>query len=114
MQTGVRQLGFELRTGRVEHPEPGSGFPGAIATIGAFVQGLRITSEVSDERLLTEAWRTLAITVFAVLVIGKPDAMRHVIADGPLVLATGIAYLLCRGWLAWKPSARGELVDLTA
>ncbi|MFG1926433.1 hypothetical protein [Cryptosporangium sp. NPDC048952] len=36
-----------------------------LATLGAFVQGIMITFDVSDERMLTEAWRTLAYLVFA-------------------------------------------------
>ncbi|WP_063813424.1 hypothetical protein [Herbidospora daliensis] len=37
----------------------------AVATLAAFAGGLFITAEVADERVITEAWRTLAYIVFA-------------------------------------------------
>jgi hypothetical protein len=114
----------------------------AIATLGAFAQGIQIMSGVSDERILTEAWRTfayiifaglwamlaisprgfrgvwellfahkIAITLFAVAVIDKPGAVQHVIVDGTLVVVTGIAYVLCRGWLTWQRASQPRLVD---
>lgn len=35
----------------------------AVATLGAFAQGIQIMTEVSDERVITEAWRTFAYTL---------------------------------------------------
>ncbi|HEX6341073.1 hypothetical protein [Umezawaea sp.] len=37
----------------------------AVATLGAFANGVVIMTEVSDDRVLTEAWRTFAYLVFA-------------------------------------------------
>lgn len=37
----------------------------AVAALGAFASGLVITAGVSDDRLLSEFWRTLAYLVFA-------------------------------------------------
>lgn len=37
----------------------------SVSTLGAFALGIQIMTEVSDERVLTEAWRTFAYLVFA-------------------------------------------------
>ncbi len=37
----------------------------AVATLGAFAQGIQIMATTSDERVITEAWRTFAYVVFA-------------------------------------------------
>ncbi|MFD9740996.1 hypothetical protein [Umezawaea sp. NPDC059074] len=105
----------------------------AIATLGAFARGFTIMAEVSDERLITEAWRTFAyivfaglwamiavapraqrgvfellllqktaITVFALVVNDVPDAGMTAAVDASLVIATAIAYVLCRGWQGWR------------
>lgn len=105
----------------------------SIATVGALVQGIQITSQVSDERVITEAWRTfayivfaglwamlaiaprsqrgiwelvlvqkIAITVFALIAFDLPDAQKTFFVDLSLVVATAIAYVLCRGWYGWR------------
>ncbi len=43
-----------------------------------------------------------AVTVFAIANLGVPDAPGHVVIDGSLVVSTGLAYVLCRGWEAWR------------
>ncbi|PRY38869.1 hypothetical protein [Umezawaea tangerina] len=37
----------------------------SVATAAAFAGGIKLVTEVSDERVLTEAWRTFAYIVFA-------------------------------------------------
>ncbi|WNV88066.1 hypothetical protein [Umezawaea sp. Da 62-37] len=37
----------------------------SIATVAAFAGGIKLITEVSDERVLTEAWRAFAYIVFA-------------------------------------------------
>jgi hypothetical protein len=46
----------------------------------------------------------IAFTVFAIVNLGAPDAPMHVIVDGFLVVTTAVAYVLCRGWQAWRPA----------
>jgi hypothetical protein len=105
----------------------------AVATLGAFALGIQILTEVSDERLITEAWRTfayivfagmwtmlavapraqrglwelllfqkIAITVFAFVVNDVPDAQMTFVIDLSVVVATLLAYVLCRGWYGWR------------
>ena len=47
----------------------------------------------------------IAITVFAIVNFGVPAAPTHVVVDGFLVVTTALAYVLCRGWQAWRPAA---------
>jgi hypothetical protein len=110
----------------------------AIATLGAFAQGIQLIADASDDDLITQAWRTfaylvfaglwgmlawaprqqrgmwemlfvhkIAITVFALAVIDKPTAVQHVVIDGTVVVATAVAYVLCRGWYTWRPATAG-------
>jgi hypothetical protein len=105
----------------------------SVATLGAFAQGIQIMTEVPDERVITEAWRTfayivfaglwamlaiaprrqrgvwelvlvqkIAITVFALIAFDLPDAQKTFVVDLSLVLATALAYVLCRGWYGWR------------
>ena len=108
----------------------------AIATVWAFANGILIMTRVSDERVITEAWRTFAyvvfaglwamlaagprrqpgvwelvlvqktaITVFALAALDLPDARMTALGDASLVVATAVAYVLCRGWESWRPAA---------
>ncbi|AOW85794.1 hypothetical protein BC342_03845 [Streptomyces olivaceus] len=108
----------------------------AVATLGALARGIQIMTDVSDERLLTEAWRTFAyvlfaglwalvavaprgqrglwellllhktaVTVFALAVGHVPESSQTALVDGFLVVSTAAAYVLCRGWQAWRPAA---------
>ncbi|MEV3914093.1 hypothetical protein [Streptomyces canus] len=115
-----------------------------IATLGAFANGISIMATVAPERLMSEAWRTLAylvfvglfvmlavaprtqrgtwelvfvhkfaITAFAITAGDTPDAKATWPIDLALVLATAVAYVLCRGWYGWRSttlaSATGPL-----
>jgi hypothetical protein len=44
----------------------------------------------------------IAITVFAIAAGDTPDAKATWPIDLVLVLATGVAYVLCRGWYGWR------------
>lgn len=108
----------------------------AVATLVAFAGGLAIMAEVSDDRALTEAWRTSAYIVFAglwallaiaprrqwglweMLLLQKgaitayafvmsdlPDAQSTAVIDLILTVTTLAAYVLCRGWQAWRSGA---------
>jgi hypothetical protein len=107
----------------------------AVAALLAFASGLMITAGVSDDRLISETWRTLAYIVFAglwalltvaprshrglweLLLFHKgaitaycfamwhlPDAPITALVDLTVTVTTLIAYVLCRGWLAWRTS----------
>ncbi|MEV4280933.1 hypothetical protein [Actinoplanes xinjiangensis] len=119
----------------------------AIATIGAFVDGISRVSGAPDDYVLTEFWRTTAylvfagmwallavapraqrgmfelillqktlVTVHAVIVMGLPGSAQTAAIDGALVVATVTAYVLCRGWYAWKrrPWSAGPDQDRSA
>ncbi|MEV8378827.1 hypothetical protein AB0P21_39185 [Kribbella sp. NPDC056861] len=110
----------------------------ALATLGAFANGVSILFDVAPDRLMSEAWRTLAYLVFvglltmiivaprnqrgpweliflhkiAITVFGivaamsnTPDAANTWPIDAGLVVATAIAYVLCRGWQGWRPNS---------
>ena len=48
-----------------------------------------------------------AMTIFALIVIGVPDAATTAAVDAAVVALTAASYVLNRGWLAWrKPSNR--------
>jgi hypothetical protein len=110
----------------------------AIATLGAFAQGIPRIVNATDEQLLTEFWRTtayivfagmwallaiaprkqrgmwelilvqkIAVTLFALVSISKPEAVQTAIIDGFVVVTTVAAYILCRGWYTWRPGALG-------
>ncbi|MCA2217118.1 hypothetical protein [Jidongwangia harbinensis] len=111
----------------------------AIATMGAFVDGIGRVSDAPDDFLLTEFWRTTAylvfagmwallavapraqrgmfelillqktlVTVQALIVMDLPGSALTAAIDGAVVVATLTAYVLCRGWYAWK---RGPATD---
>lgn len=44
-----------------------------------------------------------AVSVFALVNLGATDSVRDSISDSSLVVATAVAYVLCRGWQAWRP-----------
>ncbi|MBD0740263.1 hypothetical protein BGM09_12775 [Streptomyces sp. CBMA29] len=44
----------------------------------------------------------IAITVFAIAAGDTPDAKATWPIDLVLVIATGLAYVLCRGWYGWR------------
>ena len=46
-----------------------------------------------------------ALVVFAVVVGGLPEARLAGLVDFALVLLTATAYVLCRGWRAWRTTA---------
>ncbi|MDI5975598.1 hypothetical protein [Amycolatopsis magusensis] len=46
----------------------------------------------------------IAVTGFALIVIDKPAAVLTAAIDGVLVLTVVAAYVLCRGWRAWRPA----------
>ena len=53
------------------------------------------------------AWELLlihksAVTLFALAQLDLPDAPQTAVIDGIIVLATGIAYVVCRGWRSWQ------------
>ncbi len=106
----------------------------AVAALAAFASGLVITAGVSDERLISEVWRTLAYVVFAgiwtllavtprrhpglweLLLFHKgavtiyslvmwdrlADAPETALVDLTVTVTTLVAYVLCRGWRAWR------------
>jgi hypothetical protein len=108
----------------------------AVSTLGAFANGIMIMARVSDERVVTEAWRTfaylvfaglwavlaaaprtrpgvwellllqkVAITAFCLVAIDLPDARSTFFIDLAVVVATAVAYVLCRGWESWRSTA---------
>jgi hypothetical protein len=105
----------------------------AVATLVAFAGGIMIMISVSDDRVITEAWRTFAYIVFAglwailavaprrqwglweLLLLQKgaitvysfvmwhmPDAPSTALIDLTVTVTTLAAYVLCRGWQAWR------------
>ena len=106
----------------------------AVAALGAFATGIAITATVSDDRLISELWRTLAYVVFAgmwtLLTIAPrrhpglwelilfhkiaitvycfvmwdrlADAPTTALVDLGVAVTTLVAYVLCRGWQAWR------------
>lgn len=110
----------------------------AVAALGAFASGLAITAGVSDDRLISELWRTLAYVVFAgiwtllavaprrhpglweLLLLQKAavtvfafvmwerltDAPATALIDLGVTVTTLAAYVLCRGWRAWRRAER--------
>ena len=44
-----------------------------------------------------------AVSLFALVNLGATDSVRDSISDSSLVVATAVAYVLCRGWQAWRP-----------
>ncbi|GAA3410644.1 hypothetical protein [Streptosporangium vulgare] len=108
----------------------------AVATLVAFAGGVMIMISVSDDRVITEAWRTFAYIVFAglwailaiaprrqwglweLLLLQKgaitvysftmwdmPDASSTALIDLAVTVTTAAAYVLCRGWYAWRTDA---------
>jgi len=107
----------------------------ALATGVAFVNGVLLTVNASDDRLFIEGWRVSSFSIFAALfallavrprqaagvweivLAGKaalvvfgaligdvPEARLSAIIDFGLVAVVAAAYVLCRGWLAWRPA----------
>ncbi|MFC8191015.1 hypothetical protein ACFUMH_05055 [Cellulomonas sp. NPDC057328] len=109
----------------------------AVAALAAFASGLVITAGVTDDRLISETWRTLAYVVFAgiwtllavaprrhpglweLLLFHKgavtvysfamwdrlADAPETALVDLVVTVSTAVAYVLCRGWRAWRRPA---------
>jgi hypothetical protein len=48
----------------------------------------------------------IAITVFALTLGSIPEARETAMVDGWLVLSGGLAYVLTRGWVAWRSLGR--------
>ncbi|WP_049821335.1 hypothetical protein [Kineococcus radiotolerans] len=64
-------------------------------------------------RQVPGAWELIfvhkvAITVFALTLGNVPGARETALVDGWLVLSGVLAYVLCRGWSAWRPLSRGR------
>ncbi|MEO3774002.1 hypothetical protein [Micromonospora sp. B9E7] len=107
----------------------------SLATAVAFVNGVLLTINASDDRLFIEGWRVSSFGIFAalfvllavrprqmagvweVVLVGKaalvvfgaligdvPEARLSAIIDFGLVAVVASAYVLCRGWLAWRPA----------
>ncbi|MFG2050567.1 hypothetical protein ACGFIW_24410 [Micromonospora sp. NPDC048935] len=107
----------------------------ALATVGAFVNGLLMTLNAPDDRLFVEGWRVSSFAIFAalfvllafrprqsagvweILLAGKTalvvfgmtigdvaEARLAGFIDLGLVAVVATAYVLCRGWLAWRPA----------
>ncbi|MDH2425909.1 hypothetical protein [Sphaerisporangium sp. TRM90804] len=47
----------------------------------------------------------IAVTVFAFMISHVPEALTTGLIDLALVVTVGVAYVLCRGWYAWRPAA---------
>ncbi|WP_229074768.1 hypothetical protein [Actinoplanes sp. DH11] len=45
----------------------------------------------------------VAITTFALALAGVPEARETAMVDGWLVVSGAVAYVLTRGWTAWRP-----------
>ncbi|MEU7974486.1 hypothetical protein AB0B48_20870 [Micromonospora sp. NPDC049089] len=107
----------------------------SLATGVAFVNGVLLTINASDERLFIEGWRVssfgifaalfallavrprqaagvweivlagkAALVVFGALIGDVPEARLSAVIDFGLVAVVATAYVLCRGWLAWRPA----------
>lgn len=62
-------------------------------------------------RSLPGLWEMLlfhkaAITIFALVMLGAPEAPLTAAIDGVLVVTTALAYVLCRGWTPWQQLKR--------
>jgi len=49
----------------------------------------------------------IAVTVYAIVILGAPEAGTAAVVDATLVVTTALAYLLCRGWQSWRGVAIG-------
>ena len=49
----------------------------------------------------------LAVTIYAAVIGDVPEARLDGLTDFFLVLLTGTAYVLCRGWLGWRTARTG-------
>ena len=107
----------------------------AAATVVAFLNGILMTLNASDDRVYVEGWRVSSFAIFAglfallairprqsagvweILLAGKaavtvfgallgdvPEARLSAVIDLVLVAVVAAAYILCRGWLAWRPA----------
>lgn len=47
----------------------------------------------------------ITFTIFAIALLGKPEAAQSAWVDGTLVVTTVAAYFLCRGWYGWRRTA---------
>jgi hypothetical protein len=107
----------------------------AVSTLAAFAGGLAETADAPDDWVITQFWRTAGYLVFTglwamlawsprgyrgvwelvllhkglvagfALTSDAPDASLTVAVDGGLVVATLVAWWLCRGWLSWRRTA---------
>lgn len=65
-------------------------------------------------RQIAGAWELIllhkvAVTVFAAAVGGANEAQATAWIDGWLVITTISAYVLCRGWLAWRTLSKNAV-----
>lgn len=44
----------------------------------------------------------IAVSVYAFLILGAPEAGTAAVVDSLLVVITAAAYVLCRGWESWR------------
>lgn len=82
----------------------------AIATLGAFAQGITRIVDAADEQLLTEAWRTLAYLVFAGMWALLAVAPRRQRGMWELILVHKIAFTLFAVVSIGKPEAAQSAV----
>ncbi|GAA0537768.1 hypothetical protein GCM10010172_18880 [Paractinoplanes ferrugineus] len=126
-------LGTTAPSRRADRAGRGLAAFAALATSGAFVNGVLMTISAPDDRLFVEGWRVSSFAIFAglfallafrprrsagvweLLLAGKsalvvfgvtagrvPEARPAAVIDFALVVVVAAAYVLCRGWLAWR------------
>jgi hypothetical protein len=121
-------------SGRADRLGRGLAAFASVATVVAFIGGILEMADAADDRLWVEAWRTFtyfvfiglfallairprqvpiwelvlasksALVVFAVIVGDIPEARQAGFVDFGHVVVVGLAYVLCRGWQAWRPA----------
>lgn len=67
-------------------------------------------------RRVPGAWELIfvhkvAISTFALTLGNVPEARETALIDGWLIISGGLAYVLVRGWVAWRPLLRAHAND---
>ncbi|MEI4270489.1 hypothetical protein TEK04_02025 [Klenkia sp. LSe6-5] len=127
------------RSARADRIAAGVAWTNAVLTLVALGYGIYRLTQVPDDELVVQGWRTfgflvffslwvmvavwprrtpgawelifvhkVAITVFALTLGGAPEARETALIDGWLVLSGAVAYVLARGWTAWRPLLAGR------